>query len=351
MATYNSQQTVFALSMLANLGDSLTGTVAAIEPQLTQLIETHLTNLQPQIGSWDLVWGPAVYELPTSDRPDNVMYVASDGEQLVVAIAGTNPYAFLDWLVEDFQVSAQVPWATGSPYSADRKISLGTFIGLSVLQTLKPGPGQPGAGVLLEDFLATQVGAPITINVTGHSLGGALSPTLALWLDDVRQDWDPAGNATLAVLPSAGPTAGNAAFAQYSDAQIGAQVTRLYNPLDVVPKAWTTSDLHELPDLYAPNIEPDLVVKGFVALLLYISRNGDYTQINVGTPPIPGSSINTTIVDFLEQAAYQHVDAYFELLGVSSDLNPLLQLMKASAPLPGTTLDRLQGQLAKFRVE
>src|SRR5258707_15158525 len=77
MATFNPQQTVFTLSMLAGLGDSLTGSVGTIEPALTQLLETQLTTLEPQIGSWELVWGPAVYELPTSNRPDNTMFVVS----------------------------------------------------------------------------------------------------------------------------------------------------------------------------------------------------------------------------------------------------------------------------------
>ncbi|HEX4961680.1 MAG TPA: lipase [Thermoanaerobaculia bacterium] len=360
MATFNPQQTVFTLSMLAGLSDSFSGSVGTIEPALTTAIENQLTTLQPQIGSWELVWGPAVYELPTSDRPDNTMFVASSSGQLVVAIAGTNPYSFLDWIVEDFLVSAQVPWLTGSPFSLERKISLGTFIGLSVLQNLTPGPGQPSAGILLKDFLASQVSAPITINVAGHSLGGALSPTLALWLSDVRSEWDPARNATLSVLPSAGPTAGNAAFAQYLDSQIGAQVTRLYNPLDVVPKAWMTSTLQQIPNLYAPDIPPDDLIKGFADLATDISQDGDYTQINLNTPPLSGSSVDTSkinpndpaVLNFFAQAAYQHVDAYSVLLGTTAALAPTLQTLKATAQLrsPASALAQLQGKLAKFHL-
>jgi hypothetical protein len=257
-------------------------------------------------------------------------------------------------------VSTQVPWLTGSPFSLERKISLGTFLGLSVLQTLKPGPGQPGAGVLLKDFLASQVSAPITINVSGHSLGGALSPTLALWLSDVRAEWDPAGNATLSVLPSAGPTAGNAAFAQYSDSQIGAQVTRLYNPLDIVPKAWTTSDLQQIPTLYAPDIQPDFLIKGFADLAVDISKDGNYTQINLAAPPLSGSAVDTSkinpsdpaIFNFFAQVAYQHVDAYSILLGTAAALSPILQTLKASAQLrsPVSELTRLRDKLAKFHL-
>jgi triacylglycerol lipase len=359
MGTYTPQQTVFTISMLAGLGDSLSGSVGTIEPALTTLLETKLSDLQPQIGDWDLVWGPAVYELPTSDRPDNTMFVVSGGGQLVVAIAGTNPYSFLDWIVEDFLVTTQVPWPTGSAFPRERKISLGTFTGLSVLQTLTPGPGQPGAGILLRDFLASQVGSPITINVAGHSLGGALSPTLALWLSDTRGQWDSAGNATLSILPSAGPTAGNAAFAQYSDSQIGSQVTRLYNPLDIVPKAWTTSDLQTIPNLYAPNIEPDALMQGFADLAVDISKDGGYTQINLSAPALSGSAVNTGIINpfllpilnFFIQVAYQHVDAYSVLLGTTAALEPVMQTLKASSQVrnPVNELTRLQGQLAKFQ--
>jgi hypothetical protein len=243
----------------------------------------------------------------------------------------------------------------------ERRISLGTFNGLSVLQTLTPGPGLPGAGMLLRNFLATQVAAPVTINIAGHSLGGALSPTLSLWLSDTQAKWDPAGNATLAVLPSAGPTAGNAEFAQYSDTQIGAQVTRLYNPLDIVPKAWTTSDLQKIPNLYTPDINPDLLLKGFADLAVAISKDGGYTQINLGAPPLQGSAINTSIIkpfdlpilNFFAQAAYQHVDAYPILLGIPEAMKPVLDILKASASFgsPINALARLKGKLAKFEVK
>src|SRR5215471_4525168 len=208
MSTFDPQQILFTLSVLSGLGACFKGGVTDIEAALRDELQKRLPLLAPDIGPWQVVWGPAVFELPLSDRPDNTMFVArNEGvaglPQLVVSIAGTNPYSFLDWFVEDFLVSSdsQVPWLTGQPFSLERKISLGTFIGLRALQTLKPGPTLPGAGATVRDFLATQVGAPIEINLGGHSLGGALSPTLALWLADTRSDWDPAGHASLSVLP------------------------------------------------------------------------------------------------------------------------------------------------------
>jgi len=364
MPTYSPEQTVFTLSMLSGLGSCFSGSVSTIEAALGQDLAGKLSSLQPQIGSWEVVWGPAVYELPTSDRPDNVMYVAQRTDlpgipQLVVAIAGTNPYSFLDWIVEDFLVRTQVPWLSGGLiHAAECRISLGTFIGLSVLQTLMPGSGQPGAGTTLKSFLAGQTGAPISIAVSGHSLGGALSPTLALWLHETRSHWDPNGNATLSVLPAAGPTAGNAAFAAYSDTQIGASVTRVHNPLDIVPLAWNTGSLLTIPTLYAPLIEPDSLLTAFDDLALAISAGGGYTQINASAPALPGSAVNASLINpghsafenFFVQAGYQHVDAYLELMGVP-EVIPLLQCAKASAETlgVGNALTRLQGKIAKFQ--
>jgi Lipase (class 3) len=364
MPKYDAQQTLFTLSTLSGLAHAFTGSVAAIETEFTQELQ-HLfgKTLPPLIGNWELVWGPAVYELPLSDRPDNVMFVARNAgvpglPQLVVSIAGTNPYSFLDWIVEDFLVTPQVPWLSGHPFSLERWISLGTFNGLSVLQTLKPGPAQPGAGTTVRDFLGAQAVSPVTVNLGGHSLGGALSPTLALWLHDTQEEWDKSGHASLSVLPSAGPTAGNQHFAAYSDAQTSVVVTRLHNPLDVVPHAWAAADIQAIPTLYAPQIQPDDVVTTFVNLLSAISAVGNYAQIEPGAPPLANAAIDQSkinpgdpaFVNFFKQAGYQHVDAYFSLIGVA-EVTPLMAPVKAAAAAAGPTdvLSRLQIKLAKFR--
>lgn len=362
--TFTPKQTLFTLSLLPDLGHCYSGSVSTIEAALLQRLNALLPTLAGQIGPWQVVWGPAVYELPSSDHPDNVMLVVQNGgvaglPDLVVAVAGTNPYSFLDWIVEDFLVSTQVPWPTGNP-PVGAAISLATFTGLSVLQTLVPGPGQPGAGVPVRNFLAAQVsGGATAINLGGHSLGGALSPTLALWLHDTRAAWDPQGHTTLSVLPSAGPTAGNQAFATYSDAQIGAQVTRLHNSLDAVPHAWAAADIQELPTLYAPQIKPDPVVLAFAAIAREISKNGGYTQIDAAAPALPGTvnqgeihDLDLPFVNFFNQAGWQHVDAYYDLLGVPS-LATIMACVKSSAPqvTPIDILTRLKEKLAKLNLK
>ena len=96
----------------------------------------------------------------------------------------------------------------------------------------------------------------------------------------------------------------------------------------------------------------------FVALAIDISQDGGYTQINVAAPPLPGT-VKTSIinpsdpgfVNFFRQTGYQHVDAYYDLLGVQI-LGPILQCAKDSVALtgPGSVLTRLQGKLAKFKL-
>src|SRR5262249_24914525 len=153
-----------------------------------------------------------------------------------------------DWLLEDGSVSIQVPWPTGNPPpGSNRQISHGTFRGLSFLRTLRPGPHQPGAGSLLSDSLAAGLNGSPMITLTGHSLGGALAPALALFLSDTQGTWDPAMRTKIACLASTGPTPGNRDFADYFNSQLGPVTTRFWNTLDVVPHVWNADGVVAIP--------------------------------------------------------------------------------------------------------
>jgi hypothetical protein len=330
--TYTQTQTVFALSLLSNVGSKFKGNVTQIEAATSQEINTYLSQptLIAEIGSWAVIWGPSVYQAPGSDLADNVMvaFQARAGSalpgQLVIGIAGTNPYSAFDWLLEDFSVIAAPRWAYGNPAPLNPHISAGTYLGLSILQALVPGHSLPGVGVRLKNFLLSTLAAPTPITIAGHSLGGALSPAVALWLSDTKAQWDPSGFSSLACLPSAGPTSGDQDFSTYYGNQLGNATTRLHNSLDVVPHAWEADDLRELPDLYSPPISPTLELYGLLFAALIISASKNYTQICQSTPPLPGvlnqSLINPASSDcdnFSAQMLYQHVSAYFVLVGVS----------------------------------
>jgi len=180
--------------------------------------------------------------------------------------------------------------------------------------------------VTLEKFLTgrfKRTGDPIAITVSGHSLGGALSPTLALWLLDTQSEWDPHGRATIDVYAYAGPTPGNARFATYIDDRFGERLHRIANPMDVVPHAWNVGDLAELKALYAPEIPRDALWDTAANVVIQATNGINYRQIG-REPVVLAGRVKTDLiwhlapplVNLTTQVLYQHTVAYFELLGL-----------------------------------
>src|SRR4051812_25661623 len=313
-----AQQAIFAVGAFAGLSSRVPG--GDPDQATFELISTGLRNAAGTIGTWNIVWGPSVVMQPIGAAVAmNTMYVAqsaADPSQYVIAIAGTNPRSVLDWILEDGFVHWQVPWVYAPLEARGARIALGTAIGLGILQTMKPSSTVPGGGSTLREFLATVTTNPVQISVVGHSLGGALAPTAALWLADTQgflSHWDPHRNATLSALPTAGPTAGNRAFAAYSGKKLGARLTPYYNTLDVVPHAWQASMLAEIPGIYVPHVPELPVIEGLVNLALQLSAAGDYTTLP-GLTPLPGKFHHVKeLIDlerFLLEVAYQHTTAY-----------------------------------------
>lgn len=341
MPSYNPVQTRFILSMASNLGrDMEVRSIPTFENELLNLIRSSLGGYKDGIGDWDIVWGPAVFKDVLSTYADNVMMVAKGTAnsslpgQLVVAVAGTNMDSWYDWLVEDLWVFQTTPWPTTNPNPGTHAcISKGTADGLSHLLKLIPSPGMPGSGYDLKDFLgatAASLLAPTVITVTGHSLGGALSPVLALHLEETQATWDPSGKIILGCMASAGPTPGNSDFAQYYDrTAVGRATSRQCNAMDLVPHAWAQSTLKEVSTLYVPEIRQNWEIDALVDVLKFLASGKDYAPICANAPPLLGT-INQAAIDrsssildqFVAQVSYQHVYAYFDLLKVMAPLAP-----------------------------
>lgn len=186
----------------------------------------------------DVCWGP--YELTHWDGiAYSLMYVAKNaatGEYFVV-IRGTNPDSLSSWLLQDFDVSTTQPFSSlpGSPPNVSSKalLSQGAFNGMSDLISLPPSSnGIQGENVV--DFLKDE--QPTYLYVTGHSLGGTLTPPMFAYLNAMLYDGAPINN--MALWSFAGLTPGDTGFNAYLNGLFPAGEEyswRFHNSLDIAP--------------------------------------------------------------------------------------------------------------------
>ncbi len=196
----------------------------------------------------------------------------------------------------------------------------------------------PEPGVTLLEFLRAardRATGDFDVLVTGHSKGGGLASTVALWLADTQgtsnvaasDQWDPTGSATVRCHSFAGPTAGNAAFAAHSDAKIGSVCARIMNTNDIVPHAWAVAELAKIPRLW------DLAVGNTAIERLVDQITSDLTTLKLGythpgtlkefTVPSPAGSS-----EFLDLFRYHHLDAYFVGLGIRDQIHPIDMIVR-----------------------
>ena len=326
------QQISLSMAYLAYSGESLIESSSGsntVEQAILALLNETIPEISVLLDSavnpdWEVVWGPAIYTLKYGDLLDNMMFVTrqlSDTSNYIVGIRGTNGAAFLDWLEEDFDVLEKVDWKLpdGKTAEGTPKISKATYIGIdALLNKMTPGKGMPGYDQDITSFLGSlaQTGK-IAINFTGHSLAGALAPTLALWFKQSQgnhpNSWDTKKSATITTTPFAGATAGNTDFAAYSDSILGDSCDRIHNTNDVVPHAWESKSVKEIPDIYSSiGITLNEIERWVIDFAADIIK--DYKQINVSKPlTFP---LNKEYDTFVKQVEYQHKNSYPILLQV-----------------------------------
>lgn len=398
----DAYQQVFGMATLANRAGGYNGTGLQLQLQLQYDLSFYFNNVPPVkimgqndpstadpsiipfLGDWDLVWGPAlIEETDEKGKPtgvaDNALYVAQcntvafpGGPTLptyVVAIAATNPSSLYDWETEDFSVSEVVNWATydpanftPSPYNGtDPYISKGTATGIGILLGLISPNHAASPNTTLQQFLTDLNPDPSTaIIFCGHSLAGALSPTLALYLKE-NKDLDAFG-VTL-VYPTAGPTPGETAFANLFNnafpplpsgwkAQTGDYQnwnTMHWNDLDVVPHAWPVSELGEIANIYgqATTNMTASILKALQKIAIDDSSKSGANYTRIQNKSLPGHlqnsdgpsiSIKTppeTLHDYMLQLALQHVGMYTGIPAAGSD--PQVNGLILPQPLPQQT--------------
>jgi hypothetical protein len=189
----------------------------------------------------EVVWGPAEL-VSIVDVAYSLMFVARDPatDEYTVVVRGTNFDSLESWIKEDFQVGETRPFQSlvpGAP--ADALISLGTYDGITDLLRLTDPATQLGVEIFLRGA------RPSRLYVTGHSLGGTLTPPLFAYLASVL-----GGAPTMAPFSFAGLTSGNAAFANYFATLVGSGLPwRFYNTLDIAPLLWWSQSAVE--NIYA----------------------------------------------------------------------------------------------------
>ncbi|WP_080055635.1 lipase family protein [Spirosoma aerolatum] len=332
------------IALLAMLADINYDLVAASEEELQQntvkinaLLQTN-ADVRAYLGTdWQVVWGPAIAnsrKKSTTSKvdsfvTDNTMYVArgtdlATGKTIhVVAIAGTNAVSRKGALLEDFNVFNQKQWDGetdwGTPGSG--KITAGSAVGVNLLGSMR----DPSTGKTLLQFLSTLHGAgPTEVAFTGHSLGGALCPLMALQCMEWKQQMGYT-NLTVSVYPIAGPTPGNSEFANYAAQKFGDNYHSVINANDIVPHAWQKDMFAKIPSLYknAPPFNPggkkgftlsfdDQVafdaIKLAIDLKSYQRIAPDREFVFQGTPNVYSDGSGT----FFKEAKYQHTIAYYK---------------------------------------
>ncbi len=373
-AGYNGPESVLQQQLQKDLSFYLSDVPPLIPTQAASVADSSVT---PVLGNWKLVWGPAVLEEVINGVPtgvaDNSLFVAQCDAvafpgspkvmpAYVVAIAGTNPDSLYDWGDEDFSVSTVVNWNTydpsdftPSPYVEGTPfISKGTATGIQNLLGMFSPDTAAAPGTSLEQFLADAQPQPDTAVIfCGHSLGGALSPTLALYL---KQKNDLDAFALTLVYPTAGPTPGEANFAELFNTTFPALPsgwepqplpyqswnTMHWNSIDVVPHAWDLPDLLKVAKIYgkSPDFWTAVFLDALEGVAVYDATQSGvlYTRIRnsslEGTPQTSDGTktINVppqTIRDYVSQLFIQHVDLY---RGISFD--PVVPGLILSQPLP-----------------
>ncbi len=337
----DTHKRIALLCMIADINYDL---VAASEEELRQntlkindLLQ-HNADVRAYLGTdWQVVWGPAISNSIKKSSTskvdsfvtDNTMYVArgtdlATGKPLyVVAIAGTNAVSRKGALFEDFNVFNEKEWGTqkawGSPNSG--KISAGSALGLSILTAMS----DPATGKTLLQFLSTLNDAgPTQVAFTGHSLGGALAPVMALNCIEWKQQMGYA-NLNVSVYPIAGPTPGDKAFAEYAAQKFGEGYYSVINANDMVPHSWQKDLFAQIPSLYknSPPFNPGyttgfgLTLKDQVAFdaIKVVIDLKTYQRIapdrefvfEGGANVYPDGSGS-----FFKEAKYQHTIAYYQ---------------------------------------
>ena len=256
----------------------------------------------PMGGKWALVWGPASFEL-------NLWYIAQhvDTGNLALVIRGT-VMSSLAAKLGDIDVTPVPPLVKNAP------------VGVTVAQGISTSHGRLNVAPdiwtdrtgwqFLESVFATS--PELTLDVIGHSLGGALAPVVAL---DAMQRFPQAKVRSFAL---AGMSPGNKAFSDWYVGQLKYQThSRFINPLDIIPKWY--AQVGEMRSGFRGNPCPADVLVGLGLFIAYM----DKYDITYQATPNPRYFVSELYRGrtWMTQCQGQHEHLYYMLMtGVPLDV-------------------------------
>jgi triacylglycerol lipase len=279
---------------------------------LQENVATDLLNYSTELDFSEISWGPVAHQENSKLPSDSLMYIVKDSidSAYTLVIRGTNPVSISSWIFQDLMVSGLTPWGRQSPTtkSENAYISKATDNSLAIHKSLTCD----GQSVL--DWIITRINADGTIklNVTGHSLGGLMSPTFANYLLDELSSRSLGGLIDCNVYALAGPTAGTSEYVKQLNFALNDKFVCYENYYDIATHVWAEKDMRDvLPGLYA---EKGIHLGKYEEMALkYLTEqihSLGYTKLpNVHTiksDVIPFSIFN----DYILQAIYQHVFPY-----------------------------------------
>jgi len=265
----------------------------------------------------ELVWGP----VQLSDWgffAYAAMYAVrvKSTNSIWVTIRGTNKDSLWSWFYEDFAVGRKANLyhlhELHNKHS-DIWVSQGTFLGMSYLTNMR----DPITNLTLVQCLSKTSYA--RLYVTGHSLGGTLSPPLFVYLNQLLNGGGAAHN--MALFTYAGLTPGGKKFNALFDKMCPWNSHfdwRFHNSLDIAPYMWES--FNNVKNVYAAN---DLYYLYYGAPGIFIRKYfHEADDLGIGyAQPQTGHRLtgmfDTSFIDeelWSVQAAHQHGTATYRSL-------------------------------------
>jgi hypothetical protein len=208
------------------------------EEQRSGIVQ-HLTYADlPTAGDWKLAWGPA---WGPEELGPNMWYIALGTDaagkpSLALVIRGTKMNS-VDSLRQDAELELVPSPFGGVDMPADVRIAKGFADAYNNLIHLVGERGETAY-----NFLARTLTLGMTLQVVGHSLGGAMAPIVGIACDQLFSRTD------VRVFSFGGQSPGNQAFARWFHDTFPHHPSRFINDIDIIPMWY--GNLDEMMQLY-----------------------------------------------------------------------------------------------------